>query len=216
MIKLTKQPKPQLLVDNADDWTKELLSYVRRGVRVPDTIKNRYNQTEIKEALEKETYGKCMYCEGYIGAVSYSHIEHFRPKTLYPEKTFEWENLGLGCQICNTNKHDAFDEALPYIDPYNENPDDHFIFLGTMMMQKPGCARAENMKNQLKLNRSDLMEQRKEAIERVTNLVERYKGEKAPAIKKMLRKNIELEFGPDRQYSRSVKSAVEQLTGEKW
>ena len=60
------------------------------------------------------------------------------------------------------------------------------------------------------------MEQRKEAIEKVTNLVERYNGEKDPAIKTMLRKNIELELGPDKQYSRCVKSAVEQLTGEKW
>lgn len=216
MIKLTKQPKPQMLIDNAEDWTKELLSYVNRGEKAPDTVKNRYNQAEIKATLEKETHGKCMYCEGYIGAVSFSHIEHFRPKASYPAMTYVWENLGLGCPVCNINKNDVFDEALPYVNPYYENPDDYFIFLGTMVMQKPGSARAENMKNQLKLNRSELMEQRKEAIENVTNLVERYKGEKNPATKTMLRKNIELELGPDKEYSRCVKSAVEQLTGEKW
>ena len=216
MIKLTKQPKPKVLIDNADNWTKELMSYVNRGVKAPDAVKNRYNHPEVKNTLEKETHGKCMYCEGYIGAVSYSHIEHFWPKAPYPAKTFEWENLGLSCQVCNTNKNDVFDKALPYINPYNENPDDYFIFLGTMVMQKTGCARAENMKNQLKLNRSELMEQRREAIEKITNLVERYKGEKDPAIKTMLRKNIEIELGPDKQYSRCVKSAVEQLTGEKW
>lgn len=216
MIKLTKQSKPQVLVDNADNWTKELMSYVYRREKVPDAVKNRYNHPEVKDTLEKETHGKCMYCEGYIGAVSYSHIEHFRPKSSFPTRTFEWENLGLSCQVCNTKKNDVFDEALPYINPYYENPDDYFIFLGTMVMQKPGNARAENMKNQLELNRSELMEQRKEAIEKVTNLVERYKGENNPAIKIMLRKNIELEFGPDKQYSRCVKSAVEQITGEKW
>ena len=157
-----------------------------------------------------------MYCEGYIGAVSYPHIEHFRPKAIYPEKTFDWNNLGLGCQVCNTSKNDSFDESLPYINPYFEDPDDFFFFLGTMIMQKPGCARAENMKNQLKLNRPELMQQRQEAIDRVVNLIERYVGETNPAVKKMLRKNIEMEFSPDKPYSRYVKSAVEKLTNEKW
>lgn len=216
MIKLTKQSKPKVLVDNAEKWTKELMSYVDREMKVPDFVKNRYNHPEIKALLETETHGKCMYCEGYIGAVSYSHIEHFRPKTPYPGKTFEWENLGLSCQVCNTSKNDVFDEALPYINPYYENPDDYFFFLGTMVIQKTGCARAENMKNQLKLNRSELMEQRKDAIEKITNLVERYNSEKNTAIKNMLRKNIALELAPDKQFSRCVKSAVEQLTGEQW
>lgn len=216
MIKLTKSAKPDILVKNADNWKTELMSYVKRGQAVPDSVKNRYNHPEIKEALKQETHGKCMYCEGYIGAVSYPHIEHFRPKTPYPEKTFEWENMGLGCQVCNTNKNDFFDETLPYINPYYENPDDYFVFLGTMISQKPGCPRAENMKTQLKLNRPELMEQRKDAIEKITNLVERYVAETNPSIKAMLRKNIEIEMGPDKSYSRCIKSAVEQMTNERW
>ena len=216
MIKLTKTPKPDILVRNADSWTNDLMSYVKRGVDAPDTVKNKYNQPDIKDALKQETHGKCMYCEGFIGAVSYPHIEHFRPKAQYPEKTFEWENLGLGCQVCNTNKNDVFDEGLPYINPYYENPDDFFLFLGTMIIQKPGCSRAENMWKQLKLNRGDLMEQRREAIENVSNLVERYNSATDPAIKAMLRKNIQLEIGPEKPYSRFVKSAIEQMTNEKW
>lgn len=216
MIKLTKIAEPAVLAKNAATWTKDLMSYVNRGVKVPDEVKNKYNQTEIKDTLKRETYGKCMYCEGYIGAVSYPHIEHFRPKAVYPDKTFEWANLGLGCQVCNTNKNDVFDENLPYINPYYENPDDFFIFLGTMVLQKPGCARAENMKNQLKLNRSELMEQRKAAIENISNLVERYNTATDPSVKAMLRKNIEVEIGPDKEFSRCVKAAVEQLTQEKW
>lgn len=216
MIKLSKTAKPTILVRNADAWTDDLMSYVNRGAIVPDSVKNRYNHPDIKRALTLETHGKCMYCEGFIGAVSYPHIEHFRPKTKYPDKTFEWDNLGLGCQVCNTNKNSVFDESLPYINPYFENPDDFFIFLGTMISQRPGCARAENMKTQLQLNRPELMEQRKEAIERVTNLVERYVAETKPVVKKMLKKNIEIELSPNKPYSRCVKSAVEQMTKEKW
>ena len=216
MIKLTKMTEPGILAQNAKAWTKELMSYVNRGVEVPVEVKNKYNQQEIKETLKRETSGKCMYCEGYIGAVSYPHIEHFRPKSIYPDKTFEWSNLGLGCQVCNTNKNDVFDENLPYVNPYEENPDDYFIFLGTMILQKPGSARAENMKNQLKLNRPELMEMRKAAIERIADLVERYNAVTNPSIKNMLRKNIEVEMGPDKEFSRCVKAAVELLTKEKW
>lgn len=216
MIKLTKFPKPKVLVDNADQWTTELMSYVNSEQKIPDSVKNRYNHPEIKEVLTNETRGKCMYCEGYIGAVSFSHIEHFRPKSIYPKQTFEWENLGLACQVCNTNKKDKFDETLPFINPYQDNPDDYFIFLGTMILQKPGCARAENMKNQLRLNRVELLEQRSEAIEKVMNLVERYNSATSDSIKTMLRKNIEIELEPDKQFSRCVKSVVEQMTNEKW
>lgn len=216
MIKLTKLPKPKVLVDNADAWTNELMGYVNRGEKIPKAVQDKYNQPEIKSVLTKETSGKCMYCEGFIGAVSYSHIEHFRPKFSYPAKTFVWENLGLGCQVCNTYKNDVFDENLPYINPYYENPDDFFLFLGTMIMQKPGCARAENMKTQLKLNRPELMEQRKEAIDKVTSMIERYVSETNPSIKQMLRKNIEIECSSDKVYSRCVKSAVEQMTHEQW
>ncbi|MBR5033763.1 MAG: TIGR02646 family protein [Bacteroidales bacterium] len=216
MIKLTKTAEPIVLARNAASWTRDLMSYVNSGLKVPDEVKNKYNQQEVRDALKCETNGKCMYCEGYIGAVSYPHIEHFRPKVVYPDKTFEWANLGLGCQVCNSNKNDSFDENLPYINPYYENPDDFFIFLGTMVMQKPGCARAENMKNRLKLNRPELMEQRKTAIEKVTYLVERYKAASNPSIKEMLKKNIEVEMGPDKEYSRCVKAAVEQMTQENW
>lgn len=216
MIKLTKTSKPNILVKNAVTWTNELMNYVKNGSDIPDSVKNRYNQQEIKDALKQETSGKCMYCESSIGAVSYPHIEHFRPKASYPEKTFEWENLGLGCQICNTSKNDVFDEALPYINPYFENPDDYFIFMGTMIKQKPGCPRGENMISLLKLNRGELMEQRRAAIDNVSNLVERYMASTDPAIKAMLRKNIKIEFQADKPYSRCVKSAVELLTGEKW
>ena len=60
------------------------------------------------------------------------------------------------------------------------------------------------------------MEQRKTAIENVTNLVERYNAATDPSVKAMLRKNIEVEIGPDKEFSRCVKAAVEQLTQEKW
>jgi uncharacterized protein (TIGR02646 family) len=43
---------------------------------------------------------RCCYCEDARG----DDIEHFRPKTLYPELTFEWANYLLACSACNSNE----------------------------------------------------------------------------------------------------------------
>jgi energy-coupling factor transporter ATP-binding protein EcfA2 len=67
-----------------------------------------YNFSETRNekivALIKETKGKCMYCESFISAVAPEHIEHYRPKAIYPQLTFDWANLGLACPWCNIKK----------------------------------------------------------------------------------------------------------------
>lgn len=48
---------------------------------------------------------RCSYCEDARG----EDIDHFRPKNLYPELTFEWANYLLACSACNSNaKRDKF------------------------------------------------------------------------------------------------------------
>lgn len=216
MRKINKGIKPEILKENEDQWTKELMSYIEKGESVPKSIQNKYNNSEIKDALKKETNGKCMYCESKIEAVSYAHIEHYRPKKLYPQKTFDWDNLGLGCQICNMNKSDSFNEKIPFINPYNDDPEDYFIFLGSMVVQKLGQFRGEFTIKTLQLNRGELMEQRSDAIKNISNLLERYNHEKDITIKEILKQNIIIEYGEDKAYSRCIKAAVQYITGERW
>lgn len=48
---------------------------------------------------------RCCYCEDAQG----TDIEHFKPKTLYPELTFAWTNYLLACSSCNQrSKRDKF------------------------------------------------------------------------------------------------------------
>jgi hypothetical protein len=54
-----------------------------------------------------------------------SDIEHFWPKTSYPERMFRWPNMLLCCTECGRIKGDEFPflEGLPaLIDPSTENP----------------------------------------------------------------------------------------------
>ena len=63
MIKINKGTKPKILEDNAQQWTAEYLAALKQPPPVPSHIKSRYQNSEIKDALEKETHGKCAYCE---------------------------------------------------------------------------------------------------------------------------------------------------------
>src|SRR4051794_19317694 len=107
MIKLKKGKQPQVLADNAADWTKIVVDKLVAGVKPTKTEKGRYNHPEVKTALVAETQGKCAYCESKIRHVSYGDIEHVVPKSDDPNKWFDWLNLTLACDVCNTNKLDA-------------------------------------------------------------------------------------------------------------
>lgn len=47
---------------------------------------------------------RCCWCEDSAG----TDIEHIRPKSLYPERTFRWENYLLACAGCNRHKGSRF------------------------------------------------------------------------------------------------------------
>ena len=47
---------------------------------------------------------RCCWCEDSAG----TDIEHIRPKSLYPEQTFRWENYLLACAGCNRTKGSRF------------------------------------------------------------------------------------------------------------
>lgn len=70
---------------------------------------------------------RCMYCLDSHG----TDIEHFWPKTPYPERMFVWLNLLLCCAECGRFKGDRFplSNGLPLlVDPTAEDPWTHLDF----------------------------------------------------------------------------------------
>ena len=101
MIELDRAIEPQILVANRETWTAEYVNWCRDPAeREP----RRYAHPDIRSALEAETHSKCAYCEGTIGDVAYTHIEHKLPKSKYPTLVCAWENLTIACPRCNANK----------------------------------------------------------------------------------------------------------------
>lgn len=174
MIRLEKIEKPDVLVQNEDEWEREYKQWIN-DEDVPKAAKKRYKQEEIKQKLIEETNGKCAYCESKIGSVSYENIEHIKPKSKYYDLVVEWNNLTLSCTRCNNNKGAEYDEQCRPLNPYTDDPSNHLDAAGPMIAVK--SARGQHTKNLLELNRTKLLEERSEFLEVIDELVRKIESE---------------------------------------
>lgn len=206
MIKLTKKPKPKILIKNEKKWTQEYCECLSKDIKPSPQIANRYNNPEIKSVLEEETKGKCAYCESKIKHITYGDIEHILPKNknARPELYVEWTNLTLACEQCNrSGKRTYYDPSKPLINPYKDNPDEHFQALGPMI-----CAndeRAYITEHILKLNRPELIERRIERISSVEKLLFIWQRTAEGAYKNVLAEQLMQECTRDKEFSFIIK-----------
>jgi hypothetical protein len=90
MIRVDRGRAPGVLHRNRKAW-QEALTRARTPEEREQALR-RYRHDDIKNALVAAFHGKCAYCESYIRHVDHGHIEHFRPKSKYPAKAFDWSN----------------------------------------------------------------------------------------------------------------------------
>lgn len=92
---------------------------------------------DLHDTLLKEQGYLCCYCEMRVTR-SNSHIEHFKPRTFYPELSLEYSNLLASCQRerepkepqhCGVKKEDWYDEQL-MVSPVIANCGDFFSLHG--------------------------------------------------------------------------------------
>ena len=112
-------------------WKKQdRMSHLPRWNRVSAAIRK-----SIHESLMREQGFICCYCESRI-AMDDSHIEHFRPKTKFPDRQLDYENLHCSCQRdlsrgeprhCGHRKGSWFDEKL-LLSPLEADCEDRFRF----------------------------------------------------------------------------------------
>jgi len=124
MISVTRTAPPQVLQEHGARWLTALRTandelgqaendsqatpqQIRRAKERKKRAQNKYRHPKIKDALVTMFHGKCAYCESPVRVVTYGHIEHFYPKgnPNYMDKTFEWDNLLLSCDVCNDSGH---------------------------------------------------------------------------------------------------------------
>jgi HNH endonuclease len=171
MIRLTKGPKPQVLVDNELAWTDEFARWVAKEPGIPVAAATRYRHPAIKAALRSESFDKCVYCESKVSHVYPGDCEHIRPKSLHPDLVVEWQNLAYVCAECNRAKGDYDNTAEPLLNPYTSDPRTHLRFIGPLCFAAPGDMPGLTTTITLKLGRAALVERRKEKLERLQDLL---------------------------------------------
>lgn len=187
MRSVRRGPKPQILIDNERGWTLELINELNRisediplddkhrqakinrqckVSQVKKSISSRYNSPDIKQALQNMYEKRCCYCEGKITPQIIDHIEHLRPKSLFPHLIVDWDNLHCCCPVCNQNKQDQWDFKNPILDPTVDKVEDYLRFdLNTgQVINIKGDLRTQNTIDYPKLNRPELVEERKSII----------------------------------------------------
>jgi uncharacterized protein (TIGR02646 family) len=133
MIKLSRPDKPQYLVDNEDAWAVGLTAAVEQfdGYKdIPkaqkESLTKHYRHDNIRLPLFAAAHDKCAYCEckPVVGG-SYIQVEHFYPKSLYPEHCFDWHNFLPVCARCNLAKSNFDTKLTPIVNPYEDTPKEY-------------------------------------------------------------------------------------------
>jgi uncharacterized protein (TIGR02646 family) len=209
VIKLTKLAEPQVLQNNGSQWLADLKAAIASNIKKKiDAAKSKYNHRDIKDQLIEETAGKCAYCESLILHISFGDIEHIIPKNPNVDQTFVWSNLTLACDVCNTAK-----SSKPNVfDPYVDNVEDHFKFLGPMILPATSNDKATFTVKQLQLNRLALIERRMRRIDGISTQANLISKTTDLALKEVLVADlIENDCGDSAEYSAFVRQVVATL-----
>lgn len=160
MIKIVRPTEPELF--SSPMWIaarKRLEDSFRDQERVQRLMFDASILKEAKPDVVRMFRGKCAYCETRVDVGGFGDVDNFRPKAgarglgedeyapmHYWWLAYEWENLVLSCQLCNSRyKRDLFPidgvraeigakglelrkEKALLIDPTIDDPADHLNF----------------------------------------------------------------------------------------
>lgn len=211
MIKMTKVAEPKVLYDNSKKWTALLLKHVGTNAKPKPSVATKYRHKKIKEALIAETHGKCVYCESKLLHIHHGDVEHIFPKAIYNNKTFEWNNLTLACEICNQNKSDNDPNLNSIINPYIDSPEEHMFFSGPVVLTF--TQKGQNTELLLDLNRTALLERRREKLCGAWNILRNVVDTTKPlAVRKLIYKDfVKNETSSNSEYSSMIKTIFEEF-----
>ena len=128
-----------------------------------------------ERSLFAEQTGQCVYCGRGISLdrKQHYHIEHFRPRSKYPELQLDYTNLFLSCgpegdhgarSTCGHHKGDWFEEGC-HIPPAPEACAERFRFHSSGRITGDGSPEADRMIATLNLEHRELVTERQVMIE---------------------------------------------------
>lgn len=164
MHKVERNKPPEGLEEKSIEFNKELnkeTNITKVWEQFTGTKLKKQTLNQLKEMFK----GCCAYCEGEYDDTSYGEIEHFKPKSSYPELMFEYNNMNLACRICNTNKKEKFDDKL--INPTVENPEEHLRYQTYLL--KPLDERGKLTIDTFDINNKERLNKRQKIYDNINN-----------------------------------------------
>ena len=120
--------KTELETITASDSKEKLEEKIRNlGTKYWKKVKTGCKDS-IKESILKEQQFLCAYCEKEIKSYAdVAHLEHIKPKSIYLERCFDYDNLVMSCngdQSSDVNKEDYEDNIHSCGHPKKSNFDE--------------------------------------------------------------------------------------------
>lgn len=120
MIKIKDLPAPTELTDKLIEQLTEEFKSTNRAV---------WKKDYISKQLLSMSDGKCCFSEcKLVEEGKYLEVEHFYPKSIYPDEVLKWENLLPISSAVNKAKLDHDTKAEPIINPRFDDPKKHLAF----------------------------------------------------------------------------------------
>lgn len=141
---IDRGPEPSGIHSLHDTYTGGWVNHYRHGAGKLPT--DRYWRNFI-DTLRERSFGLCAYCEG----IARGEVDHFRPKSKFPELVYSWSNWLFACHDCNHSKSNRW-PASGYIDPCGsvreERPERYFQFdlLTGMIQARPTLSDGDRQK----------------------------------------------------------------------
>ncbi|MDZ4729402.1 MAG: HNH endonuclease signature motif containing protein [Planctomycetota bacterium] len=211
MIRLHKRDVPADIAQRIADRTARYRELQATGEEIPAALNVAYRDPQVKLLLRAETSDKCAYCESKIPHVDFGDVEHIISKAARPDLRYEYANLTYACGVCNTKKGNYHNDGTPLLNPYEDDPDEHLIAVGPMVMRDPRSDRGLLTQKRLELNRGSLIERRSERLEAIGTLMDQIARTTNPRIRDVLLEQVRLECESQKEYAFVVRGYVKSL-----
>jgi len=188
------------------------------GAPRPDAgrYENNYRDPRVKCAVMAETHDKCAYCESKSTANAPGDVEHILPKAGHPERLLDYHNFTFVCSWCNICKgNKEYVDGNGLLNPYIDEPNQYVFAAGPMLLPSTDHAnalRGIRMIDDLKLDRTPLLEQRAERLKEKWSVMAReYHNAGTDPIRNLAAHQIKAAVAPDSEYSMFALSFFELL-----
>ena len=116
--------EPSALATVRERYTPRWVSHYTHGA---GSRPNDHHWRRFHPDLERVFFGICAYCEESTPG----EVDHFRPKSKYPDLVYSWSNWLFACHDCNKAKSDIW-PAAGLVDPCatsaSDRPERYFTF----------------------------------------------------------------------------------------